>query len=118
MNNTMNIRNFLSSSALIKSTRRAISSLCPVARLGLDDEAFGFRGELQTAKSGDAHRNVGDEAQVVLAAKLVLNGAKDLFNREGLGDFKAAAAGFPRDPHENTSAVSSAATQGAEQRPI
>src|ERR1035437_1646736 len=80
--------------------RPAASALGPVAGLGLDYEAFGFRGELQAAEAGDADRNVGDEAQVVLAAEFLLNGLEDLLDAEVPRHLKAAPAGFARDPLE------------------
>src|ERR1035438_100819 len=85
------------------------SALRPIAGLGLDYEAFGPGGQLEAAKAGDAHGDVGDEAEVVLAAKLVLNGLEDAIDGQGLRHFKAASAGFPGDAHEDTLAVGPAA---------
>src|SRR5260370_13792043 len=93
-----------------------ILALGPVAGLGLDHEAFGFCGELQAAKAGDAHGDVGDEAEVVLAAEFLLNVAVNLSDAHGLRYLKAAPTRFPRDPHEDAFAVRAAATQQAAER--
>ena len=53
-------------------------ALRPISVSGLHDETLGLYRELQLAKFRHAHRNVGYEAQTVLAPQLVLNQVEDL----------------------------------------